>query len=417
MAIAREVLAQELRSARDNRGLSQQTAAERAGLSRTVIAQIELGNRPVSADELAKLAAVYQRPVIDLLGQPLEDDDVLVTLLDLAPDLAESPFKRHVRQFLDLCREAMALEEALGWSSRRGLPQYDVAAPRTVADAIAQGEQIAVQERQRIGLGAALPVENLSALIASQGVRTFATELPDTVTGLAVHHRSIRPAVLVNRRQSPSARRWSLTHEYAHALFDRKVGVTKRENADELTEQRANAFAGAFLMPALGVEHALSALNKGWPSRKTHVAFDVATGEARRAEVRSTPGSQTVTYLDVAALARRFGAPFRAVVFRLLALGMISEADRNDLLTDKRETAARQYATLLSPEPESRSLRGSNTVDVAEALDLRAELVRLAVEAYRRQVIKKDRLGSLAKQLNLPDVSEAVLLELAEAAR
>ena len=113
MAVDREVLARELRAARENRGISQQRAAERAGLSRTVIAQIELGNRPVSPDELAKLAAVYRRPVIDLLGQPVEEDDVLVILLDLAPELVEPDFKTRVRRFLDLCREATALESAL----------------------------------------------------------------------------------------------------------------------------------------------------------------------------------------------------------------------------------------------------------------------------------------------------------------
>ena len=76
MAIAREVLAQELRSARDNRGLSQQTAAERAGLSRTVIAQIELGNRPVSADELAKLVNEGKAAVAFSL-YPTTIDDLL----------------------------------------------------------------------------------------------------------------------------------------------------------------------------------------------------------------------------------------------------------------------------------------------------------------------------------------------------
>jgi len=88
----REVLARELRAARENRGISQQAAAKRAGLSRTLIAQIELGNRPVSADELAKLAAVYRRPVIDLLGEPVEEDDVLVIVMDLAPELVEPTF-------------------------------------------------------------------------------------------------------------------------------------------------------------------------------------------------------------------------------------------------------------------------------------------------------------------------------------
>ena len=417
MAMDREALARELRAARENRGISQQAAAKRAGLSRTVIAQIELGNRPVSADELAKLAAVYRRPVIDLLGEPVEEDDVLVIVMDLAPELVEQTFKGNVRQFLDLCREAMALENALGWSPRSGLPQYEVAAPRNSAEAIEQGERIAGQERQRIGVGAALPVENLSALVYSQGVRTFAADLPDNITGLAVHHRSIRPAVLVNRRQGASARRFSLAHEYAHTLFDRKVGVTKRENSDELTEKRANAFAAAFLMSRVGLEETLAALSKGFPSRRTHVVFDLATGEAARAEVRSAPGSQVVTYQDIATVARKFGAPYGAVVFRLLGLGMITEADTKALLDDKRRAAAGRFEALFGAEPQAGRARSLGTVEPSEALDLKAEVAHLAVEAYRRQVIKKDRLGSLAKQLSLPELSEAKLLELAEAAR
>jgi Zn-dependent peptidase ImmA (M78 family)/DNA-binding XRE family transcriptional regulator len=413
----REALARELRAARENRGIIQQAAAKRAGLSRTVIAQIELGNRPVSADELAKLAAVYRRPVIDLLGEPVEEDDVLVIVMDLAPELVEPTFKSSVRQFLDLCREAMALENELGWSPRSGLPQYDVAAPRNAAEAIEQGERIAGQERQRIGVGAALPVENLSALVYSQGVRTFAADLPDNVTGLAVHHRSIRRAVLVNRRHGASARRFALAHEYAHTLFDRKVGVTKRENSDELTEKRANAFAAAFLMPRVGLEEALTALSKGFPSRRTHIVFDVATGEAARAEVRSTPGSQVVTYQDIAIVARKFGAPYAAVVFRLLGIGTITEADTKHLLDDKRRAAAGRFDALFGAEPQAARGRSAGTVEPSETRDLKAEVVHLAVEAYRRQVIKKDRLGSLAERLSLPELSEGKLLELAEAAR
>jgi transcriptional regulator with XRE-family HTH domain len=417
MAVDREVLARELRAARENCGISQQVAAERTGLSRTVIAQIELGNRPVSADELAKLAAVYRRLVVDLLGEPLEEDDVLITLLDLAPELVEPKFKTHVRQFLVLCREAMALEAALGWSLRHPLPQYDVAAPRNAAEAIEQGERIAVQERQRVGMGAALAVENVSAFAYSQGVRTFAADLPDNVTGFAVHHRSIRPALLVNRRHSASVRRFAFAHEYAHALFDRKVSVTKRENSDELTEKRANAFAAAFLMPRVGLEETLAALSKGFPSRRTHVVFDVTTGEAARAEVRSTAGSQVVTCQDIATVGRKFGAPYGAVVFRLLGLGMIAETDTKGLLDDRRRAAAGRFEALFGAEPQAGRGRSLATVEPSEALDLKAEVAHLAVEAYRRQVIKKDRLGSLAKQLSLPELSEAKLLELAEAAR
>jgi Zn-dependent peptidase ImmA (M78 family)/transcriptional regulator with XRE-family HTH domain len=417
MAVDRDVLAQELRAARENRGISQQVAAERTGLSRTVIAQIELANRPVSADELAKLAAVYGRAVADLLGQPPDEDDVLLMLLDLAPELVESNFKSNVRRFLTLCREAMALESALGWSPRGTLPHYDVASPRSAAGAIEQGERIAAQERQRVGLGATLPAAKLSALISWQGIRTFAVDLPENVTGLAAQHRSIRPAVLINRRQGESARRFALAHEYAHVLLDRKVGVTKRENSDELVERRADAFAGAFLLPAPGLEQALSTLNKGLPSRKTHVVFGIAAADAARAEVRPSPGSQTVTNQDVVAIARRFDAPYGAVVFRLLALGMISDADAKDLLSDKRVVAVRQYESVFGSEAERGGSRNPNAVEPAEALDLMAEVVHLAIEAYRRQVIKKDRVRSVAKLLDLRELPEAKLLELAEAGR
>jgi hypothetical protein len=68
-------------------------------------------------------------------------------------------------------------------------------------------------------------------------------------------------------------------------------------------------------------------------------------------------------------------------------------------------------------EPQASRSRSAGSIESEEALDLKAEVVHLAVEAYRWQVIDKDRLGSLAKQLDLPELSDAKLLELAEAAR
>jgi Zn-dependent peptidase ImmA (M78 family) len=193
--------------------------------------------------------------------------------------------------------------------------------------------------------------------------------------------------------------------------------VTKRENSDELTEKRSNAFASAFLMSRVGLEETLAALSKGFPSRRTHVVFDLATGETARAEVRSTPGSQAVTYQDIATVARKFGAPYGAVVFRLLGLGIITEADTKALLDEKRRAAAGRFEALFGAEPQAGRARSLGTVEPSEALDPKAEVAHLAVEAYRRQVIKKDRLGSLAKQLSLPELSEAKLLELAEFVR
>jgi ribosome-binding protein aMBF1 (putative translation factor) len=87
----REPLAQNLRKARENRGLSQQTVAKKLGLSRSLIAQIELANRPVSADELVKFANLYGTPEVELTGTRVgTDDPVTATLLNLAPALLKS---------------------------------------------------------------------------------------------------------------------------------------------------------------------------------------------------------------------------------------------------------------------------------------------------------------------------------------
>jgi transcriptional regulator with XRE-family HTH domain len=55
----KKLLAQRLRQAREDRGLSQEEVAQRLGLPRPAISQIENGHRRVEALELARLAKLY----------------------------------------------------------------------------------------------------------------------------------------------------------------------------------------------------------------------------------------------------------------------------------------------------------------------------------------------------------------------
>src|SRR5690606_19716022 len=98
----------------------------------------------------------------------------------------------------------------------------------------------------------------------------------------------------------------------------------------------------AFLLPQAGVREMLVMLGKGQPSRKGFVVLDPATDEWTRAEQRTAPGSQTVTYADASAIAGRFGVSYKAVIFRLLSLGLISEAESRSLLSTKAQQAAEQ---------------------------------------------------------------------------
>src|SRR5918911_1360394 len=88
MGVDREALARALREARENHGMSQEAAAKRVGLSRTVLAQIELGNRRVSGKELDRLTALYKTPLANLAGtEPADVDDLEFTVSKLAPEV------------------------------------------------------------------------------------------------------------------------------------------------------------------------------------------------------------------------------------------------------------------------------------------------------------------------------------------
>ena len=70
----RTVLAQKMRFLRFTRGWSQERLAERAGLHRTHISQIERGQVNVSIDNLEKLANAFALPLPELLTPPSPED-------------------------------------------------------------------------------------------------------------------------------------------------------------------------------------------------------------------------------------------------------------------------------------------------------------------------------------------------------
>jgi Zn-dependent peptidase ImmA (M78 family)/transcriptional regulator with XRE-family HTH domain len=417
-AEGREPLATNLRKARENKGLSQAAVAKKLRLSRSLVAQIELANRPVTVDELEKFADLYGKSAVDLTGTRVATDDpVTVTLLNLAPALiSEFDMQSRIHGVLGALMATSHLTGLLSRPARSGPATYPVSPPRSLADAIAQGEQVAGQERQRLALRDA-PLPDIADVCAAQGVPVFALEMPDDVSGMLLAHASIGSAIVVNARHDRVRQRFAMAHGYAHAVFA-SPGTTRactRANAKELIERRADAFASAFVLPASGMEAMVRGLSKGQPSRQVQWVFDAATERSVRTEERSTPGSQVITYLDVAWIARRFGAAYRLTVSRLLGQGLISEADSTSLSKPKLVELAGEWLTLFS----SKAATPHPGYAIFVLSDLNAEHAHMAVEAYRRGLITKADLVEEAVTLSLqvPGLSETKLLEFAEAAR
>lgn len=70
----RRAIAQRLRLARENAGLSQGQVAKKLDLQRPSVSEIEAGRRRVSAEELASLAALYHVDTMWLTGEATSVD-------------------------------------------------------------------------------------------------------------------------------------------------------------------------------------------------------------------------------------------------------------------------------------------------------------------------------------------------------
>ena len=419
-ATGREPLATNLRKARENRGLSQAAVAKKLRLSRSLVAQIELANRPVTTDELAKFVDLYGTSVIELAGMRADIDDVVTTtLLNLAPALVkEFDIQARIHGVLGALQAASDLERLLERPAPLGPATYPLPSPRTLTEAIRQGEEIAERERQRLDLRDA-PVPELANLCAAQGVAVFALKLPDELSGMFVAHASVGLAIVVNVRDQ-AAQRLAIAHGYAHAVCEPigTIRVCGKANVGELIERRAAAFAAAFLLPAAGVTGTVNRFGKGQPSRQEYWAFDAATGHSVRAEERSTPGSQTMTYLDGVWIARQFGTTYALAIARLLGLRLIAEPDRRRLLRPTTVALAQECLALLGRVRTPVSYSSASHAVVALS-DLPAERFYMTVEAYRRGLMTKADLAgeAVSLSLQLPRLSESRLLEFAEAAR
>ena len=399
MVITSKEIGQRLRFARESRHITQEAAGIVLGLQRSAISLMESGQRQVSTLELTRLADLYGRSVEWFVNpdSPLKQEDPVVALFRAEPDLQSEVVQEQARCCLRLLREGASLRRLTSRGTDVSLPSYDLPPPRSVGQAIAQGQLVAEQERRRLDLGNA-PVK-VPETLARQNIWTAALPLPDEISGLFLSSPDFGMAVLANLNQAPVRRQFSFAHEHGHALMDRDEAatVTSAHNAKTRTEQRANAFAAAFLMPEEGVRDFLHSLGKGRSARREEAAMDAVTGEGIQGALRSPARSQNITYVDVALLARHFGVSYAAAVWRLRGLNLLGSEQTETLLDQTEEAnrylrAVRAYANVEDSEDEAH---------LDHELDW--QVLWLALEAWWREEISQGRLLEVGRLLNIED--------------
>lgn len=402
MLVSQQELGRRLRVAREASGMTQEAVAHRLGVSRSTVAQMELGNRAVTSLELDRLAALYGRDIRDFLAGEFLEHEALVALFRAHPDIVEQEqVADALRACVTLGREVTNLERLLGIDRDLGaVAVYPVSAPRSRWQAVQQGEQIVDQERMRLRLGVA-PIANVAEVLEAQGIRTALVDLPEDVSGLTLSHSSVGLFVVANRHHHFLRRRFSYAHEYAHVLLDRdRLGtISRAADRNNLIEVRANAFAASLLMPDEGVRRFMTAIGKGGPSRFQAEVFDERAVVEVRA--RAAPESRAVQLYEVAELADHFGVSRLAALYRLRNLRLITDAELEDLKRQEDSGKGRQLATLLDlSEVDHESARN----------EFRHRFLNLALEALRRGEISRAKLAELAGMVDLGSDEVARLL-------
>jgi Zn-dependent peptidase ImmA (M78 family)/DNA-binding XRE family transcriptional regulator len=382
--------------------MTQEEVAGRIGVARAAVVQMEAGNRSVSSLELDRLARVLGRDIREFVADSFEEEDALAAIFRAQPAVAERPsVLDDLRRCVEVAREQLNLERLLGADRQPiAVARFEMPPPGTRWEAIRQGQNVAVEERRRLGFGNA-PLPDLVDVLEMQGVRTEVVDLPDDISGITVNDRNASLIVIVNRTHHYLRRRFSFAHECAHVLVDRdRLGLVSRTTErDSLIEVRANAFAATFLAPDDGVRQFMAGLGKGKPSRMRTSLFDEA-GDLD-VEARAAPGSQDIQLYDVVQLAHHFGLSRLAALYRLRNLRLITEAEFEGLKALDEGGTGRQLAKHLGlQEPDHDALRDRS----------RHRFVGLALEAYRREEISRGKLMELTALVGIgPEESESLI--------
>jgi len=348
-------LALRLRAARESRGLTQAQASAELGVSRPLLIAIEKGIREVGSEELVRLAQIYGKSVSELLrptAPPLAIGARFRAALANAPhteDLSAvvAQLEEQADNYLDLLRRANT--EPPG--------RYQPARSISHLDPWRAGEDLATEERNRLGIGDG-PIRPLREVLEIDvGLRVFLLQLPHHVAGLFVNVEALGGCVGVNVNHPAERRRWTMAHEYAHYLATRDraevTPVTQKRQQPE-SERFADAFAANFLMPRSGLSRRFNELK------------------------RSKEGK--VTPATLVQLAHAYGVAFQALALRLEDLRLVQPGTWDKLRDNDFQPRAAARILGLAPSEQP-----------ADALPLHYRL--LAVQLYADGEITETQLA------------------------
>ena len=360
-----KILGARLQEARRARGFTQQDVAEEMDMARTTVVAIEKGERRILPDELIKLAGLYGQSVSKLLNRTTATQDFVPQFrYTWRKDFEQTPDLERVSFNLQQLSEDYAELEQINGITHLEIPspQYSIKG----ASIDQRAEEVALTERNRLGIGDG-PISNLrQRLEMDLGLRIFYFKMPSSVSGIFVYNDFLGGCIGINSNHPRDRRNWSLAHECGHYLTSRyQVEITflNEKRRQSANEKFADAFAENFLMPASGLNRRFTEMHRASPNG--------------------------ITMAEICYLADMYQVSVQALVIRLEKLKRFPFGTWDSLVAEGFKP--RKAQEILGID-----------INTSEIDDLPKRYVNLAVSAFEKEEISE---GQLAKFLRTDRVT------------
>ena len=375
-----------LKWARESLNLPIEKAAQKIGVDVSKITAWEAGALTPTIAQLRKAAAAYKRPLaVFFLSEPPRDFEALRDFRRLPDQLYTEPTPE---LNLEIRRAHLRRETALELAAGLGI---DFPRIRVGRANLQDPNRLAQEARQLLGVSLQQQCvwrdryEALHGWIGAlerSGVLVFQTSAVslDEMRGFSISAVPF-PVIVVNAKDSPRGRVFTLVHEFAHLLINRGGlcdlhTTTRAQSLEEETEVFCNQVAGCFFLP-----------------EEAFLREPIVTSKTRRA-----PWEES----EIRQLAEKYSVSQEVVLRRLLTLGRITESfyrqRRQELLEAYKREAARGQG-------------GYAPYHLVKVRDLGRAFIRLVLEAYHTETINSSDVAEMlgVRLKHLPTIEQEVV--------
>ena len=361
-----------LKWARESLNLPLADAAKKIGVKVSKLSdwESESGTSSPTIGQLRKAANVYKRPLaVFFLPEPPRDFDALKDFRRLPDPTQTTPSPK---LNLEIRSAQMRREVALELAASIGIDPPRI---QTVGSNLRNSDHLAAEARRILGVsleaqcgwrGRYEALHGWIAALERIGILVFQTGAValDEVRGFSIS-ADLYPVIVVNAKDSPRGRVFTLVHEFAHVLLNRgglcDLHTTQRGGSqEEETEAFCNQVAGTFLLPP-----------------REFLSEAIVTGKAPRA---------TWADSEIRQLAEKYSVSQEVVLRRLLTLGRISQT----FYQQRR----RELVEVYRRETE-RTQGGFVPHHVLKTRDLGRAFIRLVLEAYHTETINSSDVAEM----------------------